>query len=515
MPNPGPAPTARRRATRLAVTLAVLATTLSGCLAVTPPPATQPPQPSVAPLALASVAPTLVPTLVPEATEPPASTVQPTLAPVPTSALTQAPAPTPAPTDTPVPLPTQAPVPTDAPDVGALLASLAPSPSPIPVEPSAGPIEPEPSTLMADSSTLTNRLQAAIDKWRKQAKVPGVVAAMRFPDGSVWSTGSGKAIMGTGAEKATGDTPWVIGSITKTFVAALAFQLQEEGKLSLDQPLSDWYPDWPEADKITLRMLMNHTSGVGDYFWNPKYKDLVYGRPTYHWTVDEILQLAAEQPRVFPPGTNQSYSNTNYILLGRVLEMVGGAPLAQQLRQRFFDPLGLKSVVFQGEEPVPDGAAKGYWWDGHWVDWSDGTTIRPSTSAATVVWAAGAILASASDLLKWETALYTGDVLSPDSLHQLLTFGREGYGPGTRTQKLAGWEGYGHGGSLRGFISGMYRLPGPDVDVVLMVNRGDVTNDPTLLMADLVKIAVGRKPGTGPKKHNNEPSAAPSLPPAP
>ena len=280
-------------------------------------------------------------------------------------------------------------------------------------------------------------------------------------------------------------------------MAALAFQLQQEGKLSLDDAISTWLPDYPNGDAITLRMLLNHTSGIADYFWNPEYADLVYKRPTHHWTVDEILDLAAERKPVFAPGAKQEYSNTNYILVGRILEIVGGAPLAEQLRSRFFDPLGLTSVVFQGDEEVPSGAAKGYWKDGAWVDWSDGTNLRPMTSAATVVWAAGAILSSVRDLLRWEAALYGGEVLNEDSLRQLLTFGRAGYGPGTRYQRLAGWDGYGHGGSLRGFQAGMYRMPEAGVDVIVMTNRGDVTMDPTLLASDLVKASVGRKPGTG------------------
>ncbi len=395
----------------------------------------------------------------------------------------------------------------------------APTPDVVSTPGAAGSVlpDPEPGTtalaLAADGSSVTPELAAKLDgilaQWKKDAQVPGVVAALRMPDGTVWYGAAGKAMLPPGGAKATPDTPWVIGSITKTFVAALAFQLQEEGRLSLDDPIATWLPEYPNGDAITLRMLLNHTSGIADYFWHPDYADLVYKDPTRHWTVDEILALAAERAPVFRPGTRQEYSNTNYILVGRILEIVGEAPLAQQLRARFFDPLGLTSVVFQGEEPVPEGAAKGYWKDGSWVDWSDGTPLRPMTSAATVVWAAGAILSSARDLLRWEDALYGGEVLSEESLRQLLTFGPEGYGPGTRYQRMAGWDGYGHGGSLRGFQAGMYRLPEPGVDVVVMTNRGDLTMDPTLLASDLVKAAVGRKPGTGRRPATPGPSIAP------
>lgn len=462
-PDRQPGPPARRPAPRaLGAVLALVAFLPAACMSVTPSPATLPP--ATASPAIDSIEPSPAPATTPEPTREP-------------TALQAA---------TPVPAVTPA-------------LTLDPGTTPAPEIRWGSTVTPE----------LSARLDAILAQWKKDAQVPGVVAALRMPDGTVWYGAAGKAILPPGGEKATPDTPWVIGSITKTFVAALAFKLQEEGRLSLDDPIATWLPDIPGARKITLRMLLNHTSGLADYFWHPDYADLVYGRPTYHWTVDEIMELAAERAPVFAPGAKQEYSNTNYVLVGRILEAVGGEPLATQLRTRFIDPLGLTSVVFQGDEAVPDGAAKGYWKDGAWVDWSDGTTLRPMTSAATVVWAAGALLSSARDLLRWEAALYGGEVLSQDSLAQLLTFGPAGYGPGTRYQRMAGWDGYGHGGSLRGFQAGMFRMPEAGVDVIVMTNRGDVTMDPTLLASDLVKAAVGRKPGTGNRRATPEPSVAP------
>ena len=454
MPHHHPDRVARARGAASMALVALLGIVATGCVELTPPPATQP---------VASMPATSAPDLAPTPTPRPTDALVPSVAPA--SPLN--PAVTVEPVSvTPVPAVTDGPV-----TIG-----------------DTGRVTPE----------LAAKLQSIIDQWRKDAKVPGVVAAIRMPDGTIWTGATGRAIVGTGGEMATVNTPWVIGSITKTFVAALAFKLQEDGKLSLDDPISTWLPDYPNGSAITLRMLMNHTSGIADYFWNANYKTLVFDRPDHHWTVDEILAMAAEQAPIFRPGADQSYSNTGYILVGRILEIVGGEPLAKQLRDRFFDPLGLTSVVFQGDEEVPPGAAKGYWRDAGWVDWSDDSNIRPSTSAATVVWAAGAIVASVTDLLTWEDALYSGRILSPDSLAQLLTFGKAGYGPGTRYQKLAGWDGYGHGGSLRGFNAGMYRMPEVPVDVIVMTNRGDLTMDLTLLAADLVKASVGRKPGTLP-----------------
>ncbi|MFO1540002.1 MAG: serine hydrolase domain-containing protein [Chloroflexota bacterium] len=362
---------------------------------------------------------------------------------------------------------------------------------------------------------IPERLDAALRAWRRAARVPGVVAAVRLPDGTTWTGAAGGREAGTGSPRATTRTPWVIASITKTFVAALALRLAEEGVLSLDEPIARWVPEQKRAGRITLRMLLAHTSGLADYFWHPRYEALVFGRPTYRWTTDEILALAAARRPLFRPGRGWSYSNTNYVLAGRILEIAAGAPLAEQLRARFFTPLGLASAVLQGDEPVPDGAAKGYLReDRAWVDLSDGTTLRPMTSAATVAWAAGAILLSAEDLLRWEEALYGGTVLSPGSLAQMLAFGPEGYGLGARAQWLAGRPGYGHGGSLRGFVAAMYRVPSAGLAVVALANRGGA--DINGLADALAQAVVGPPPTPVPPPMplaGASPSA--SLPPAP
>ena len=211
--------------------------------------------------------------------------------------------------------------------------------------------------------------------------------------GRVWTGAEGRREVGPDAEPATATTPWVIGSITKSFVAALALTLQEEGRLSLEDPIATWVPGYPNGDAITLRMLLSHTSGIADYFWHPDYESLVFGRPTHAWTVDGSSALAAQRRPLFPPAPTTPTPTRTTSSPDEILEIVGGEPLSAQLRSRFFVPLGLTDTVLQGEEDVPAGAAKGYLREDHaWIDLSDGTNLRPNTSAATVAWAAGAIL---------------------------------------------------------------------------------------------------------------------------
>ncbi len=339
-----------------------------------------------------------------------------------------------------------------------------------------------PATAPAASATptptlapLPERLEARVRAWRDAVRVPGLAVALRLPDGSTWTSVGGRVAPGGGNAWITPSTPFAIASITKTFVAALALQLRDEGVLSLDAPVRRWMPELRRAGRITVRMLLAHRSGLADYFWHPRYEQLVFGRPDHAWTVEEILALAAQRAPLFRPGAGYSYSNTNYVVLGRIIERATGRPLAALLRERFFEPLGLASATFQGDEPVPDGAAQGWLREDRvWRELGDGTAFRPNTSAATVAWAAGALLLSVEDLLRWEEALYGGEVLSPASLAEMLSFGKEGYGLGARFQSLGGLAGFGHGGSLRGFVSAMYREPLSGVGVVGMTNRGSV-----------------------------------------
>lgn len=316
------------------------------------------------------------------------------------------------------------------------------------------------------------RLDKAFATKAGKVGAPGLAAAVKLPDGSVWYGATG--VLWPDGPPVTPDTPFAWGSITKTLVATLVLRLVAEGVLDLDDRLDRWFPDYPGARKITLRMLLGHTSGIFDYFQHPDYPARVYDDPLHAWTPDEILSLTGK--RTNAPGKGFGYSNTNYVLLGLILEQVTGTALADQIHDQLLAPLGLDETVFQqAGRPVGLVGAKGFWKEkgGGYKEWSDGTDFRPTTSTATVAWAAGAVEGSVRDLLDWEMALYEGDVLTPDSLAQMLDFDpASGYGLGARTQTVAKHPGYGHGGSLRGFISVMYRLPAEDLDVVVVTNVG-------------------------------------------
>ncbi|MEP7378503.1 MAG: serine hydrolase domain-containing protein [Chloroflexota bacterium] len=322
--------------------------------------------------------------------------------------------------------------------------------------------------------------------------IPGMTATLIFPDDSVWSAGSGLADVGLD-EAASADVPFVVGSITKTFVSAAIMQLADEGALSIDDPLSNWLPNYPNADQITLRMLLSHTSGIFNLYESPKYS-LVVTNPHKTWTPQDVLDKLAGPPYC-DPGACYHYSNTGFILLGLVVEAQTGKPFGTVLQKRFFTPLGLDSTYFQGDGPPPAGVARGYRVaNGNNVAIDDGSGYRPTQSEGTVIWAAGGIVASALDIAHWGRALYGGDVVSADALAQMTDFvfqpGNEGgyYGLGTRMRKFDGISMEGHTGTLRAFNAAMWYLPSLDLTVVVMTNRTAV--DANAITDALLAVAV-------------------------
>ena len=319
---------------------------------------------------------------------------------------------------------------------------------------------------------LATRLQAHLDRWRTNHRAPGVAAAVRLPDGSRWIGTSGNLTVAGKLRPVKAASPFAVASLTKTFMAALVLQLREEGKIQLGNPISRWLPGYPMASKITVKMLLNHRSGIFDYFAHPRYEQRVFGRPSHRWRVNEILRLTG--PRYCSPGACYRYSNTNYVLLGKIVRDITGKSPARNIRERFLEPLGLTDTYFQGQERIGKFVAKGYWTKpgGH-RGFNDGSAFRPNTSGATVANAAGALVSSVRDISDWQDALLGGEVLEPRSLELMTTFHRRsGYGLGMRVAWLAGRRGLGHGGSLRGFVAIMYRLPVEDVDVVILTNLG-------------------------------------------
>ena len=382
------------------------------------------------------------------------------------------------------------------------IAAVAPSPAP-----TVGP---------ATAAVLQRALEAA----RKSMVIPGIEATVILADGRTWTGVAGDAVAATHA-KVTPETPFAIASVTKTFTAALILRLAEQGRLTIDDRLARWLPNYPNAARITLRMLLQHTSGLADFFQNPKFDTALNRAKGRAWTPAEVLPFVAKP--AFAPGKGWGYSNTNYVLLGLVAEMAGGAPWADQVRDDFFVPLGLASTYVQGvgTPNVPPAHANqmfiGYGGKILPRDLSDGSTIAPFTAVATAAYSAGSIASTTKDLARWARALYGGDVLTPASLAEMLTFDPNieryaalAYGLGVSRVKLDGrFVAVGHTGALAGTRASIRWLPKQRVSVAVVFNRDLFTGDDATRFL-IAALYPRTKPGASPAA-SAAPSPAPSA----
>src|SRR3954447_12393842 len=169
-------------------------------------------------------------------------------------------------------------------------------------------------------------LQAALNHARLRTHAPEATAAVIRDGQVVWQGGSGTRRRGARL-RVTAGTPSILASSTKTVTATMVMQLVQAGQLSLDQPLSDFYPALPNASAITMRMLLNHTSGLADYFDDARLNKIADNEPDHMWTRDEAI--AGIHAAQFAPGSQYKYTNTNYIVLGGILEKVTGESIEQ------------------------------------------------------------------------------------------------------------------------------------------------------------------------------------------
>jgi D-alanyl-D-alanine carboxypeptidase len=353
-----------------------------------------------------------------------------------------------------------------------------------------------PSEAWARQSTAAN-LQAALDQARARAGIIGASAAVIGPD-QVWTGASGLS----DRAKAIRVRPEMIfsaGSITKSFMAALTLQLAEEKKLTLNDTVGRWLPDVAAnpalhiPGAVTIRQLLNHTSGIhdatdSDAFWRAFFADL--GK---RWTPEEILSYV-ETP-TFEPGTSWGYSNTNYTLVGMIATRAAGASVVSELQRRFFQPLGLRSTFLEGEETVVGEIAHGHS-SGFGVPKQDISSL-PRTGIYSAAGTSGAIVSTSEDLARWFQALFGGGVLQPESLQQMLTFVATGnddweYGLGVgREQDPTVGEIWLHSGAVPGYTAKLAYLPRSRTSVALQVNEDSVSLTP-LLTALLTALATAK-----------------------
>jgi D-alanyl-D-alanine carboxypeptidase len=348
--------------------------------------------------------------------------------------------------------PARLPVPIDRPEAPPRRVQLVDATAP------AGEAETVPPAPQVDAAPFEAALAAA----REAGGAYGVTFAAVHDGQVVWSGAVGRkrdGITDLGA-----DDPLLIGSVTKTFVAAAILELTEEGRVDLDAALRDYLPDMTAISaKITIRQLLDHTSGLADVF-NDTTKKGLEDHPEHAWTTAEVFKTL--HAPWYQPGEGWAYANTNYFLLGLVIERLTGASLADELHARFLGPLGLSHTRLLTSAR------------------NDGGPLSPAW--ATIFWASGAMTASAADLARWGDALYDGAILNDASDAAMIKLNRDDYGLGSQRIEVPGATGYGHTGMLNTYTTILLYLPKQDVTVTLLVNRTGV---------DLGAMLAARPPG--------------------
>lgn len=363
-------------------------------------------------------------------------------------------------------------------DPATPLPTAEPSPEATTLATEDGPVLDE--DLPFDERTQ-NALQKALDAARRRIPTPGISVAIRTADGRVWIGTSGARELSP-RRPVTPNTVFSIASITKTFVTAVVLQLVDDGKLSLDDRLAEFVPDFPRSKRITIRMLLQHRSGIHNYFESLRYGRAAFRDPNREWTTAQILGFV-EGPYC-DPGKCFHYSNTNFVLLGEVVARVTGKPVSKVIRERLLDPLGLSRTSYQPDERTPSNAAHGHLWGGGstFYDQTEDARWLPHLSAASIAGASGAMVSNAADLARWMMALYGSDLVLPEELREAMMDFRpkDKYGLGTRMRIFEGRRGFGHGGSLRGYEDQVWYFPREGVSIALLSNRGLYNPDKTV-----------------------------------
>jgi D-alanyl-D-alanine carboxypeptidase len=336
------------------------------------------------------------------------------------------------------------------------------------------------SSTKALPADLVARLDAAARASFEDAATPGVIVGVRTPQGT-WTEAYGVADPATQAPMRVG-MHTRIGSVTKTVTGTVIMQLAQQGKLSLDDVIDAYVPGVPNGDRITLRLLANMSSGVASYSRSPKFTDVYSLRPETVWNPDELIAIGLAESPVFEPGARFDYSNTNTLLLGKVIEKVTHRPVAAVFHEQVFEPLGLSATSWPGTATaLPDPHPQGFTLQGDAASPdhpSNATNWNPSWG-----WTAGELISDMDDLLTYGRALGTGQGLldAATQAERLGSFpGPAGYGIAMGCAN--GWVG--HTGELPGYNTSVFYDTTSDTTVIVQANSdiasGSCPDSPTL-----------------------------------
>lgn len=352
--------------------------------------------------------------------------------------------------------------------------------------------------------------QRLLDSLRTATGAPGITLGIAFADGRTLGLATGMS--DTAAHRPMRpDDRLLQGSVGKTYVSAVAMQLVAEGKLDLDAKVSrylgdlPWWSRVPNAADVTVRQLMTHTSGIVRYEFNPAVERTLREQPMKTWTPAERLAVLLDTPAPFAAGQGWEYSDTNYILVGMIIERLTGMEYYEALRRRVLVPLRLTNTI-PSDGPALAGVANGYAGPKNDLGGYDASVVsRDGVSKLAVnpqfEWTGGGIASTSEELARWGKLLYEGRVIDTSIVRQMIAaavparLGRDvKYGLGVIVRPTALGEAWGHSGFFPGYATEMLYFPATRVAVAVQVNRTDPY--PRGLVPFLVQVArVAGAPG--------------------
>lgn len=311
------------------------------------------------------------------------------------------------------------------------------------------------SVLSAQNSDLKSSIDSLLINFKKNNAFSGSILLQK----------NGETIYkGEFNKFAEGSDQYRIGSVTKVFTAIITFQLIEEGKLSLDSKLSKYFPTIKNAEMITIGNMLNHTSGIYNYL---EWEDY-YDQKSKHYTREDMLKLVQQGKPDFKPGKDSSYSNSNYLLLGYIIEDITGRSYEENIRARILDKVGMHNTYCEKDLTQYGKRTKSYKFDGE--NWSKESDTHPSFTFAT-----GDIVSTTEDLSKLMHELFKGNLISENSLEQMKkTNPQVALGYGLFKTPFYDKTGYGHTGRIDEFHSGVAYFPEDNFSIAMLANGTNI-----------------------------------------
>ncbi len=327
-------------------------------------------------------------------------------------------------------------------------------------------------TDIAESSSRQDEIDALTADFVAGADGGAILLTSR--GGETFSSAAGS--LNARGESLAVDTPMRVGSVSKPFVATMVLQLVAEGAVDLDAPLIGYLPETPLGADVTVRQLLSHRSGLPDYTAQPVFPSLLLDGPGTVYSPDDMLTLVADVATE-ESGGNYEYSNTNYILLGQLVEAIDSVDINAALAARITEPLGLSHTKFVFNEGENLAGLASFWSPG----FNDGDTDFQYQAISSSAWAAGSLVSTVGDLNLFMAALLNGDLIPDDLQAQMMDTGDSDYGLGLASAPLGiGRTGYGHAGYIPGYQSVMFVEP-ETLDAYIAI-----TNDDSLIANDLL-----------------------------